>query len=224
MIDLYTWSTPNGRKASIALEESGLPYTVHPVDIGQKVQFADWFVKISPSSKIPAIVDRDEGDLAIFESGALLIYIAEKAGTLLPRDARGRSRVLSWLFFQVGQIGPYMGQAAAFRRYIEDGEVGIKRFTKLAYYALGVLDTQLAKSEFLAGDYSIADIATFPWVRSHQWCGLSLDEYPNVRRWNDVIEAREAVQRGLAVPKRTELDDKATREEIAAAGRAIALT
>ena len=203
MIDLYTDATPNGRKVSIMLEEVGLPYAVHHIDIGKGDQFTPAFVRINPNSKIPAIVDRDAegGPLAVFESGAILIYLAEITGRLMPRDRRGRMAVLQWLMFQMGGVGPMFGQANHFRRFAkEQVPYAIERYTKEAHRLYGVLDRRLAEAPFLAGDYSIADIATWPWVARWEWHGIDMAAIPNVRRWFDEIGARPAVQRGRAVP------------------------
>ena len=205
MIDLYTWTTPNGYKASIALEELGIPYRVHPVHIGRREQFAPEYLAINPNNKIPAIVD-SEGPagkpISVFESGAILIYLAEKCGALLPKDGEGRMVALEWLMFQMGGVGPMFGQAAHFRRFApEKIEYAIERYTNEAKRLCGVLDRRLATVPYLAGEYSIADIATFPWTRSLAAIGLEPADYPNLARWSDEVAARPAVVRGLAVPK-----------------------
>ena len=201
MIELFTSPTPNGHKVSIALEEMELPYTVRPISLGDNEQKQPWFLALNPNGRIPAIVDHDEGDFAVFESGAILIYLAEKTGKLLPKDAKSRSRVLQWLMFQMGGVGPMMGQANVFFRYApEKIPYAIDRYQRESRRLLEVLDGQLAKGEFLAGDYSIADIATYPWVKIHDWSGVSTEGLPHLRRWLDVVGARPAVQRGLAVP------------------------
>jgi GSH-dependent disulfide-bond oxidoreductase len=204
MIDLYTWSTPNGRKVSIMLEETGLPYAVHKIDLGKGDQFKPEFVAISPSSKIPAIVDPqgpDGAPITLFESGAILIYLADKTATLLPREPRPRYEVLQWLMFQMGGVGPFFGQAHHFLRFApEPVPYAIERYRKETARLYGVLDRCLAQHEFLARDYSIADIATFPWVARYEWHQIKLDDYSNVRRWFDNISARPPVQRGMAVP------------------------
>ncbi|PWR18072.1 glutathione S-transferase family protein [Zavarzinia compransoris] len=201
MIDLYTAPTPNGWKASVTLEELGLAYAVHPVDIMAGEQKAPAFLAINPNGRIPAIVDRDEGDFAVFESGALMIYLAEKAGALLPADAKGRSRVIQWLMFQMGGVGPMMGQANVFYRYLpEKIPLAIDRYQREAKRLLTVLDSRLADHEFLAGAYSIADIANFCWARTHHWSGVGIDDLPHLQRWLAAIEARPAVERGLKVP------------------------
>ncbi|HUJ62805.1 MAG TPA: glutathione S-transferase N-terminal domain-containing protein, partial [Kofleriaceae bacterium] len=183
MIDLYTWTTPNGYKVSIALEELGVPYTAHPIDLGLRVQKEPWFVAISPNGRIPAIVDRDR-DLAVFESAAILIYLAEVAGRLLPTEPRARSRVLQWLSWQVSGLGPMMGQAVVFTRYFpEKLPQAISRYQNESRRLLEVLDARLRDSEWIAGDYSIADIAAFPWARVHDTCRVSIDGLPHLARW-----------------------------------------
>jgi GST-like protein len=203
MIDLYFWTTPNGYKVTIALAEMGLPYRVVPVDITANQQFAEDFLAISPNNKIPAIVDHDTADgapLSIFESGAILYYLAQKTGRFMPGDVRDRMDVMQWLMFQMGGVGPMLGQAHHFRRYApEQIPYAVERYTREAARIYGVLDRRLAKTEFLAGDYSIADMATFPWLRPFRWQGQDLDDFPNVKRWFETIKARPAVQEGLAV-------------------------
>ncbi|MCK0537595.1 glutathione S-transferase family protein [Alcanivorax quisquiliarum] len=201
MIDLYTAATPNGWKASVALEEMGLPYEVIALDLMKGEQKKPAFLKINPNGRIPAIVDRDNGDFAVFESGAILVYLAEKTGMLMPTDAKGRSRVLQWLMFQMGGVGPMMGQANVFFRYMpEKIEVAIQRYQNESRRLLTVLDTQLAENEFLAGDYSIADIANWCWARTHAWSGIDITGLDHLKRWLDQIRAREAVDRGVKVP------------------------
>jgi GST-like protein len=206
MIDLYTWATPNGHKASIMLEELGLEYRVHPIDLGNGEQFAPDFVAINPNGKIPAIVDTEgpeAGPFAVFESGAILIYLAEKTGQLLPVDPAGRSRVMQWLMFQVGGLGPLLGQAHHFRRFApQPVPYAIERYTEEAVRLYGVLERRLGASEFLAGSfYSIADIAAYPWVGRAEWQGVALADFPQVRRWFDAVGERPAVQRGMRVPR-----------------------
>jgi GSH-dependent disulfide-bond oxidoreductase len=204
MIDLYTWATPNGHKVSIMLEELGLDYRVHPVDIGNDEQFAPDFIAINPNAKIPAIIDTDEvTPFAVFESGAILIYLAEKYGQLLPTDRRGRSLVIQWLMFQVGGLGPMLGQAQHFRRFAPQPlAYAIERYTAEARRLYGVLDARLAGSEYVGGgSYSIADIAAYPWVGRAEWQGVPLDAFPQVRRWLDAVGERPAVQRGMQVPR-----------------------
>lgn len=201
MIDLYTAPTPNGHKISIALEELALPYALHVLDLARKEQKAPWYLAINPNGRIPAIVDRGEDDFAVFESGAILIYLAEKTGRLMPSDPKGRSRVLQWLMFQMGGIGPMMGQANVFFRYFpEKIPAAIDRYQGEARRLFRVLDGRLADHEFLAGDYSIADIANWAWVRTHRWSGVEIDDLPHLKRWVETIRARPAVQRGILNP------------------------
>ncbi len=201
MIDLYTAATPNGHKVSIALEELGLPYTLKVLDLGAGEQKLPGFLAINPNGRIPAIVDRGAEDFAVFESGAILIYLAEKTGRLMPADPRGRSRVLQWLMFQMGGVGPMMGQANVFFRYFpEKIPAAIDRYQGETRRLFRVLDGQLKDHEYLAGDYSIADIATWAWVRTHRWSGVEIDDLPHLRRWRDAIRARPAVQRGIEAP------------------------
>jgi GST-like protein len=201
MIDLYTAPTPNGWKASIALEELGLPYEVHPINLMAGDQKQDWYLAINPNGRIPAIVDRDEENFAVFESGAVLVYLAEKTGKLMPADRRGRSRVIQWLMFQMGGIGPMMGQANVFFRYFpEKIQPAIDRYQNESRRLFEVLDRQLAQGEWLAGDYSIADIANWSWVRTHKWSGVPVDGLDHLQRWMAAMRARPACERGVAVP------------------------
>ncbi len=201
MIELYTAETPNGWKASIALEELALPYTVHALALSKGEQKAPDYLKINPNGRIPTIVDRDEGNFAVFESGAILVYLAEKTGKLLPQDRKGRSRVMQWLMFQMSGVGPMMGQANVFFRYApEKIPYAIERYQREVRRLLGVLDTQLASHEHIAGEYSIADIALWPWVRGHDWAGVSIEGLTHLERWLEVVGRRPAVQRGRAVP------------------------
>ncbi len=215
MIDLYTWPTPNGHKVHIFLEEVGMPYNVHAINIGTGDQFDPEFLKISPNNKMPAVVDQDGPGgkpYSIFESGAILLYLAEKTGQYLPSDPAGRYDVIQWLMFQMGGIGPMLGQAHHFRMYApEKIEYAFNRYTNEATRLYRVVDKQLSQHEYLAGDYSIADMATFPWLRYHENQGQKLEDYPNLKRWYDVLEARPAVQRGLAILKdeAKPMDDKA---------------
>ncbi|WP_286784989.1 MULTISPECIES: glutathione S-transferase family protein [Pseudomonas] len=209
MIDLYTAATPNGHKVSIALEELGLPYDLHVLSFDRKEQKTPEFLRINPNGRIPAIVDRDNDDFAVFESGAILVYLAEKTGQLMPSDVKGRSRVLQWLMFQMGGVGPMQGQANVFFRYFPEKLPGaISRYQNETRRLYEVLDRRLGEAEYLAGDYSIADIATFPWVKIHDWSGVSLDGLTHLQRWLDAIDSRPAVQRGLARPSREEGDAK----------------
>ena len=204
MIDLYTWSTPNGRKASIMLEELGLPYNTHAINIGKNDQFTPEFVAINPNSKIPAIVDSEGPDgkpISIMESGAILIYLAEKTGKLVPATPRGRSVALQWLMFQMGGIGPMFGQVHHFLRAAKEPvPYAIERYTNETRRLYGVLDARLKDHEYLADEYSIADIATYPWTARYEWHKTRLEDFPNVKRWYDAISARPAVQRGMKVP------------------------
>jgi len=201
MIDLYTAATPNGHKVSIALEELALPYDMHVLSLAAGDQKRPAFVAISPNARIPAIVDRDEGDFAVFESGAILVYLAEKTGRLMPADVKGRSRVMQWLMFQMSGIGPMMGQANVFFRYFpEKIQPAIDRYQGECRRLFRVLDRQLTDHEFLAGEYSIADIANWAWVRTSRWSGVEVDDLPHLKRWRDAIRARPAVQRGILMP------------------------
>lgn len=207
MIDLYTAATPNGFKASIALEELGLPYEVHALDLGAGEQKRPEYLKINPNGRIPAIVDRDEGGFAVFESGAVLLYLAEKTGRLLPSDAKGRSRVVQWLMFQIGGIGPMQGQANVFVRYFEpELPAVIERYRSETRRLYEVLDRRLEGREYLCEDYSIADIANWTWVRSWKWARIDVDGLDNLMRWHETMAARPACQRGLAVPARLSSD------------------
>ncbi|MSO92951.1 MAG: glutathione S-transferase family protein [Rhodospirillales bacterium] len=203
MIDLYTWPTPNGHKVHIMLEEVGLPYTIIPINIRAGDQFKPDFLKISPNNKMPAIVDREGPGgkpYSVFESGAILMYLAEKTGRFMPKDTAGRYQVIQWLMFQMGGIGPMLGQAHHFREYAsEQVSYAVERYTKEAGRLYGVMDRRLGEAPYLAGDYSIADMACYPWLRSSERQGQSLDDFPNVKRWYQAIEARPAVQRGLQV-------------------------
>jgi len=216
MIDLYTAATPNGWKASIALEEVALPYELKALRLDQLDQKQDAFLRINPNGRIPAIVDRDAGDFAVFESGAILLYLAEKTGKLLPSDTKGRSRVVQWLMFQMGGVGPMQGQANVFFRYApEKIPFAIERYQKETRRLYEVLDRRLGEAEYLGGDYSIADIATWPWVSLHGWAGVETDGLEHLTRWIDAVGARPAVQRGRAVPP---VDRPPDAEEIVKAG------
>ncbi len=200
MIDLYTWTTPNGRKVSILLEELGLPYTAHAVNIGKNEQFAEDFLKIAPNNKIPAIVDHDTG-VSQFESGAIMIYLAEKTGKFLPTELKARAEVMQWLMWQMGGFGPMLGQAHVFLKFNRGlSQPAEERFAKEAQRLYGVLDRQLADHDYVAGDYSIADMAIFPWVARHDWHEVDLTAFPNVLRWYRQLAERPAVQRGYQVP------------------------
>jgi GST-like protein len=200
MIDLYTWTTPNGRKVSIMLEEVGLSYTAHAIDIGKDDQFDPAFLKISPNNKIPAIVDDDTG-IAMMESGSILLYLAEKSGQLMPIGEKARWQVKEWLMWQMGGIGPFLGQVHHFVRFNKGKSAyAEERYLKEAHRLYGVLDRRLADHEFLADDYSIADIATWPWIARFEWQTIDLREYPCVKRWYTAIAGRPAVERGYGVP------------------------
>ena len=201
MIDLYTAATPNGHKVSIALEELNLPYSLKVLDLTQGEQKLPAFLAINPNGRIPALVDHDAEDFAVFESGACLMYLAEKTGQLMPTDAKGRSRVIQWLMFQMGGIGPMMGQANVFYRYFpEKISSVIDRYQGESKRLFRVLDGHLKEHEYLAGDYSIADIANWAWVRTHRWSGVEIDDLPHLKRWRDQLRARPAVQRGILQP------------------------
>jgi len=197
-ITLYTAATPNGWKVSIALEEMGLPYNVRVIDFSASEQKADWYQEINPNGRIPTL---DDDGFTIFESGAILVYLAEKTGTFLPRDAQGRSRVMQWLMFQMSGIGPMMGQVNVFARYFpEKIQSVIDRYRRESLRLFGVLDRQLAGNEYVAGDYSIADIALWPWVSGYDYSGLSIEGFDNIQRWLALVGARPAVQAGRDVP------------------------
>jgi len=203
MIDLYTWTTPNGRKASIALEEMGLPYTAHAVDIGKDEQFKPEFLKISPNNRIPAIVDRDTG-MSLMESGAILIYLADKTGKFLPASGEPRYRVIEWLMWQMGGPGPMLGQTHHFLQFNKGkAPYAEERYGKEAQRLYGVLDRRLADHEYIADDYSIADMALWPWISRYEWQAIDWAHFPNVKRWYKQIAQRPAVQRGYDVPKKT---------------------
>jgi glutathione S-transferase len=207
MIDLYTAATPNGWKASIMLEEIGLPYRVNSISLGKLEQKQDWYLEINPNGRIPTIVDRDSGDFAVFESGAILLYLAEKTGRLLPSDPRGRSTVVQWLMFQMGGVGPMQGQANVFFRYApEKIEFAIERYQRETRRLYDVLDRRLQGNQYLAGDYSIADIASWPWVSIHEWAGVDIDGLEHLKRWLEEIGARPAVRKGREIPRPVDLE------------------
>ncbi|MBS9718780.1 glutathione S-transferase family protein [Pseudohalocynthiibacter aestuariivivens] len=206
MIDLYTAKTPNGYKVSVTLEELDLPYTYHELDLSALEQKEDWFLKINPNGRIPAIIDRDAGDFAIFESGAIMMYLADKAGRLLPTETEARSRVIQWLMFQMGGIGPMMGQANVFYRYHpEKIQPAIDRYQKESRRLFEVLDRRLAENTWLADDYSIADIANWCWVRRHEWSGISIDGLTHLQRWMQAMAERPACARGVNIPPDSEI-------------------
>jgi GST-like protein len=201
MIDLYTAPTPNGWKASITLEELEIPYEVHTINLLAGEQKQPRYLEINPNGRIPAIVDRDEGDYPVFESGAVMIYLAEKAGRLLPTDRRGRSRVIQWLMFQMGGVGPMMGQANVFYRYFpEKIQAAIDRYQNESRRLFEVLDVRLASSEWLADEFSIADIANWAWARTYKWSGVSVDGLEHFQRWLGQLAERPGCQRGVEVP------------------------
>jgi len=200
MIDFYTWSTPNGRKVSIMLEEVGLPYTVHPIDINKNEQFQPHFLNVSPNNRIPAIVDTDTGQ-TLFESGAILMYLADKTGRFWPKSGEAHWRTIEWLMWQMGGFGPMLGQVHHFVKYnAGKAPYAEERFAKEGHRLYGVLDRRLANVEYVAGDYTIADMAIWPWASRFEWQGVNLAEYPNVLRWYRAIAARPAVQKGYHVP------------------------
>jgi GST-like protein len=211
MIDFYFFPSPNGLKIAIMLEECGLPYEVKPVDIGRGEQFSPEYLAINPNNKIPTIVDRDT-DVAVFESGAILIYLAEKSGRLMAADRNARMQTLSWLFWQVGGLGPMAGQAHHFRAFAEEKvPYGINRYTNEVNRLYGVMDRQLSKQEYLAGEYSIADIACWPWVVPHERQGQALDDFIHVKRWFETIRERPCVQRGFALGHEKMMDREGYR-------------
>jgi GSH-dependent disulfide-bond oxidoreductase len=204
MIQLYTWATPNGKKVSIMLEEVELPYEVHPINIAKGDQLKPEYLAINPNNKIPAIIDSDGPDgkpLKLFESGAILMYLAEKTGKFLPQEPAKRYEVIQWLMFQMGGVGPMFGQANYFYRLEEKVPFAVERYYKEAIRLYKVLEQTLGQRDYLAGEYSIADIATYPWVGRHDGHNVKLEEFPNVKRWFDGISQRPAVKRGMAVPK-----------------------
>ncbi len=226
-IDLYTASTPNGHKVSVTLEELGVSYNVHTIDMMANQQKEAWFLKLNPNGRIPVIVDRGEDDFAVFESGAIMLYLAEQAGQLLPTSAKGRSRVMQWLMFQMGGTGPMMGQANVFfRAFPEQLPSVIARYQNESRRLFEVLNSRLGESEWLADDYSIADIAHWCWLRIHRWSGVSMDGLPHLQRWMAALEARPACQRGVVVPHPLNLypDDEAAVRAQAQASRKILQT
>ena len=201
MIDLYTAPTPNGYKASVTLEELGVPYTVHAINLREQEQKKPEFLAMNPNGRIPVIVDREADDLVVFESGAIMVYLAEKTGQLMPKEPAGKARVMQWLMFQMAGIGPMMGNANVFYRYFpEKVPAAIDRFQNESRRLFEVLDSRLSESEWLADEYSIADIANWCWVRTYKWSGVSADGLPHLKRWRDAIRERPAAQRGIAQP------------------------
>jgi glutathione S-transferase len=218
VIDLYTWTTPNGRKVSIALEEMELPYTVIPVPLKTNAQKSEAFLKINPNGRIPAIVDRAARDFAVFESGAILIYLAEKCGRFLPQETKARSVAIQWLMWQMGGLGPMHGQANVFNRYFPEKLPSvIRRYQDETRRLFTVMDRRLADHAYLAGDYSIADMACWPWVRQHDWAGVAIDGLPHLQRWLQAVGARPAVQRGADIPSPQAEPDPETGKLLVAA-------
>ena len=227
MIELFSAATPNGYKISIALEELALPYTLRVIDFSRNEQKEDWFLALNPNARIPVIVDRDRGGFVVFESGAILVYLAEKTGRLLPADPAGRSLVLQWLMFQMAGIGPMMGQANVFFRYLpEKVPIAIGRYHAEVKRLFRVLDGRLAQHEYLAGDYSIADIANWSWVRTWKWSGVPIDDLPHLSRWIEQIRARPAVQAGLQQPpsQARPADDEAQAQKFVEQARKMVVT
>jgi glutathione S-transferase len=225
MIDLYTAPTPNGHKASVTLEELGLPYTVHALNLGANEQKQEWFLKLNPNGRIPVIVDHDVGSgqaITVFETGAIMIYLAEKTGRLLPTAPQARAEVIQWLMFQMSGIGPMMGQANVFFRYFpEKIQPAIDRYQHECRRLFEVLDRRLGESVWLGQDYSIADIANWCWVRTYKWSGVSIDGLTNLRRWLDAMKARPACRKGIEVPVKIEslLKDEQAAQEFAEQAR-----
>lgn len=216
MLELLTSETPNGWKISIMLEELGVPYKVTPISLTDRVQKQDWYVALNPNGRIPTLIDHDADQFALFESGAILIYLAEKFGRFLPADAKGRSRVIQWVMWQMSALGPMMGQATVFNRYFDERlPTVIDRYVRESQRLFGVMDGQLATNDYLCGDYSIADIACFPWVQGRDWAGVDISGFAHLQRWCDRVGERPAVQRGLLVPAPpapADMADKTTRQ------------
>ena len=214
MIDLYTSSTPNGRKVSVMLEETELPYNMRHIHLGKLEQKEDWYLKLNPNGRIPTIVDHDNDGFTVFESGAILIYLAEKTGMFLPSDVKGRTTVIQWLMFQMAGIGPMQGQANVFYRYVpEKIEYAVSRYQRETKRLYTLLDERLEDNEFIAGkDYSIADIATYPWAVIHNWAGVDIDDLENLRRWMRNVRRRPGVKRGMDVPKSKKIDEREAAE------------
>lgn len=213
MITLYTSSTPNGWKVSITLEEMDLDYDVKAIDLAKGEQKEDWYVALNPNGRIPTIVDHHNDDFAVFETGAIMVYLAEKTGQLMPQDEKGRSLVMQWLMFQMGGIGPMMGQANVFYRYApEKIPFAIERYQREGRRLFEVLDARLKEHDYLAGEYSIADIAHWSWVHTYKWSGIDADGLVHLKRWRDAIRARPAVQKGRAVPENLDLKKEENKE------------
>ncbi len=222
MIELYTAPTPNGYKVSVTLEELELPYTVHAINLRAQEQKTPEFLAMNPNGRIPVIIDRDADNLTIFETGAIMVYLAEKTGRLMPSDPAGRAKMMQWLMFQMSGIGPMMGNANVFYRYFpEKIPAAIDRFQNESRRLFEVLDTRLGESEWLADDYSIADIANWCWVRTYKWSGVSADGLPHLKRWRDAIRTRPAAQRGIAQPSATPniVDNEQARREFSEGAR-----
>lgn len=225
MIDLYTSPTPNGWKASVTLEELDLPYEVHSISFQNNEQKKPDYLKLNPNGRIPTIVDRDNDDFAVFESGAIMIYLAEKSGKLMPTNQKGRSRVIQWLMFQMGGVGPMMGQSNVFFRYWpEKIQPVIDRYQGESARLFGVLDRQLRETEYLAGDYSIADIANWCWVKTYKWSGVDIEPFPHLKRWVYQIRGRDAVERGIAVPFKLEMKSEKDEENFAKRAKDVVQT
>lgn len=217
MIDFYTAATPNGKKVAIMLEEAGLEYYLHKINLRENEQKEDWYLKINPNGRIPAIIDRDEDNFSVFESGAILIYLAEKSQQFLPSDIKGRSEVIQWVMFQMAGVGPMQGQANVFYRYApEKIPFAIERYQNETNRLYDVLDKKLSENEYIAGDYSIADIAHWPWIDAHDWAGIDLDKFRNLKRWHQEVGRRPAVIKGKDIPprKKKESSDKERIESI----------
>jgi GST-like protein len=219
MIELYTSPTPNGYKVSIMLEEIALDYTVHPIELAKQEQKTPEFLAMNPNGRIPVIVDHDNDDFVVFESGAILIYLAEKTGQLLPGEEKARSQVIQWLMFQMGGVGPMMGQANVFYRYFEEEiPAAIHRYQHEGQRLLGVLDKQLAGRQYICGEYSIADIATWPWATTHNWSGIDIEGLVNLEAWLERMAERPAVAKGRNIPER------GSRSDTTKAGQSIIVT
>ena len=219
MIELYTSATPNGYKVSIMLEETGLDYEVHTIELAKQEQKTPEFLAMNPNGRIPVIVDHDNDDFVVFESGAILIYLAEKSGQLLPSEEKARSRVLQWLMFQMGGVGPMMGQANVFYRYFEEEiPAAIHRYQHEGQRLLTVLDGQLEGREYICGDYSIADIATWPWATTHNWSGIDIEGLVNLQAWLERMAERPAVAKGRNIPER------GSKTDTTKAGQSIIVT
>ena len=209
MIELLTARSPNGFKVSIALEELGIPYKVKPINLRDNVQKEDWFLKLNPNGRIPVIIDHDNQDFVVFESGAILLYLAEKTNKLIPQNYEEKSEVIQWLFFQMGGLGPMMGQANVFFRYFpEKIPAAISRYQNESKRLLQVLNTRLEKSEWLGKDYSIADIANWAWARTYEWSGISIEGMDHLERWHKTMSNRDACKRGIEIPEPTEVSQQ----------------